>query len=156
MMNSIRNNSGFTLSEIMLVVIIIGVIASAALPRYGNIVERFKAREGVSAILEVFASEKRYKSEMGSYTPVGTQLSSGSLDIVATGGSLPLRYFNQPVILTTLAGPGDDSVNCSGDSVWIAYITRNEGYDYSLCINEDGGVFCRGSICQEINIQSVP
>ena len=68
-MKNIRNNSGFTLLEIIIVVIIIGVLASLALPRLFSTVEFSRSTEAMAAIGAVRSSIERclIKSGSGNY-----------------------------------------------------------------------------------------
>lgn len=59
-MNSLKNKSGFTLLEIIIVVIIIGVLASLALPKFFSTVEFSRAQEAYSAMATVRGSLERY------------------------------------------------------------------------------------------------
>jgi prepilin-type N-terminal cleavage/methylation domain-containing protein len=67
---------GFTLLELLMVVIIIGILASIALPQYLRVTERSRASEALQNLSAIRASEMRFRAENNAYT---TAL--GSLDI---------------------------------------------------------------------------
>jgi len=46
--NSARNDSGFTLIELMIVIAVIGILAAIAVPQYGRYIERAKFTDIVS------------------------------------------------------------------------------------------------------------
>ena len=74
-----RKNKGFTLLEIIIVVIIVGVLASLALPRLFSTVEYSRSTEALAAIGTVRSSMERclLKSGSGNYngcTSFATQL----------------------------------------------------------------------------------
>ena len=73
---------GFTLLELLMVVIIIAILASIALPQYLRIAERSRAAEGLSVLAAVRSSELRYKGAdlNNSYT-----VNLNSLDIDGPG-----------------------------------------------------------------------
>ncbi len=59
-----RQNRGFTILEILIVVIIVAVLASLALPRMGSMIERARATEALSILASVrLAMERCYVSK---------------------------------------------------------------------------------------------
>ena len=66
---NMKHKSGFTLLEIIIVIIIIGVLASLALPRLFSTVEYSRATEAFSAIQALRGSlERCYLGRGGNYT----------------------------------------------------------------------------------------
>ncbi|HSA31037.1 MAG TPA: prepilin-type N-terminal cleavage/methylation domain-containing protein [Candidatus Omnitrophota bacterium] len=53
-------SAAFTLIEIMVVVVIVGILSAAALPKMGTVIERFRAKEGEQFLIAIYASEQRY------------------------------------------------------------------------------------------------
>ena len=62
------NRKAFTLLELLMVVIIIGIIATFAMPQYENFKEKIMAAEAVNALSAIKDAQLRYKMETGSYT----------------------------------------------------------------------------------------
>ncbi len=62
-------NSAFTLTEIMVVIIIMSVIASFAIPQYRKTITRAYEREGLQNLTMIHASEKTYRAEHGEVWP---------------------------------------------------------------------------------------
>ncbi len=78
---NMKRNSGFTLLEIIIVIIIIGVLASLALPRLFSTVEYSRSAEALSAIATIRSSlERCYLQANGDYTECDE--STGNLDRV--------------------------------------------------------------------------
>ncbi len=72
-MNLTKNKSGFTLLEIIIVVIIVGVLASLALPKFFATVEYSRAQEALSTIAVVRGSlERYYIQNNGTYVGAST------------------------------------------------------------------------------------
>lgn len=119
-----RCQSGFTLAEIIVVIIILGVLAGLALPRFTGTIERMRATEGVQLLTALLGAQKAYKLETGSYTTV-----LDDLDITIPRAD----NFNTP----TVANPGNPI------TYPIATITRTTAY--ILGINEEGKICCKNS-----------
>ncbi len=58
---------GFTLVELAVVIIIIGVLAAFAVPRFLDSVERSKAAESFNYLSAVRAAQERYQVQQGTY-----------------------------------------------------------------------------------------
>ena len=83
---------GFTLLELLMVVIIIAILASIALPQYLRVSERARGAEALTVLKAIQGAELRFKAEApnGVYQNVlGTVLTSG-LDIEGPGFGFPL------------------------------------------------------------------
>ncbi len=64
-----RNNSkGVTLIELMIVVIIMGVLASLAIPRFMNTTARAKQSEVRGILKQIYTQERCYYQEFDTYT----------------------------------------------------------------------------------------
>ncbi len=60
-------SKGFTLIELIIVVIIVGVLAAIAIPQYAGFVERARTTEAVGAIGAIKVAEEARRIETGSY-----------------------------------------------------------------------------------------
>jgi prepilin-type N-terminal cleavage/methylation domain-containing protein len=126
----VRSRKGFTLVELAVVIVIIGVLAAFGVPRFLKSVERSKAAEAFQYLSAVRAAQERYVAKEGIYTSLAS-----NLDIQQ---STP-KYF----VVNELTA--DNSV--AGSPVWTMTLTRiassssyggytviftNEGYSSSL------------------------
>ncbi len=93
-MKNMNNKSGFTLLEIIIVIIIVGVLASLALPRFFATVEYSRSTEALAAISAVRqALERCYLQRNGDYTACN---GFGVLDIEDPGNS-PNNHFSYAI-----------------------------------------------------------
>lgn len=66
--NPMRQQRGFTLIELMIVVVIIGILAAIAYPSYQNQVRKTKRSEAKSALTELANREEKYFAQCFKYT----------------------------------------------------------------------------------------
>jgi prepilin-type N-terminal cleavage/methylation domain-containing protein len=74
----VLNKKSFSLIELIVVVIIIGILAALALPGFGTSKERVLDKEAKANLALIQAAEKIYKMESSFYYP-----SSGSTSVIA-------------------------------------------------------------------------
>ncbi len=61
MFNRMHNRKGFTLIELMIVVVIIGILASLAIPRFMTASTRSKQSEAKQLLKQIYTMEHSYK-----------------------------------------------------------------------------------------------
>lgn len=103
----LRNASGFTLIELMIVVAVIGILAAVALPSYQEYVNRSKRTEAQSVLMQAaqymqrfYSANDRYTLTAGSTTTESEQ-KSGSVSMLpallrqspASGGAYAIAVF---------------------------------------------------------------
>ena len=119
------NQKGFTLVELAIVIVIIGVLASFGVPRFRNAVERSKAGEAMNYLSTIRASQERYHAIFATY---GNDL--GNLDVI-----FPIpKYFT-----VGLVGPGTTADLESSWSLTLTRLGASAGYGpYSVTFTEQG------------------
>ena len=63
-----RNQKGFTLIELMIVVVIIGILAALAIPRFMTASTKSKQSEAKQILKQIYVMERAYFQENGVYT----------------------------------------------------------------------------------------
>ncbi len=68
--NARARASGFTLIELMMVVVILGILAVIAVPKYIGYVYKSKTTEAVGFLAEIKAHQESYRADFGQYCDV--------------------------------------------------------------------------------------
>jgi type IV pilus assembly protein PilE len=86
-----QRKSGFTLIEVMVVVAIVAILASIAIPSYTNYIMRSKITEATSNLLAMRTKIEQYYQDTRSYAPATGTLpcNPGTVAPLPTG----LKYF---------------------------------------------------------------
>jgi prepilin-type N-terminal cleavage/methylation domain-containing protein len=71
-MSKLRNQNGFSLVELMIVIVIIGVLAAIAVPIYSSNVKKAKMSEADAALGTIRTQLRIYYGENGSYPIAAT------------------------------------------------------------------------------------
>ena len=67
-----RRNQGFTITELMIAVVIIGVLATLAIPTFTSYIYKGRVTEAVNFLAEIKQRQESYRSEFGQYCAVDT------------------------------------------------------------------------------------
>ncbi|MBL7197860.1 MAG: prepilin-type N-terminal cleavage/methylation domain-containing protein [Candidatus Omnitrophica bacterium] len=123
---------GFTLLELIIVIIVIGILASIALPRYLAVAERARMTEGKNILGILRGAQLRYEAEHQTFAG-----NFSDLDIGITAS----KYFDDPI--------DDDNVESGTINTTIAIVTRNTidagTYNYNISITGEGVFDCEGT-----------
>jgi type IV pilus assembly protein PilE len=80
-----KRKSGFTLIELMVVVVIIAIVAALAIPRFMKVTTRTKQSEAEGILKQIYKMQRVYHQEYGTYAADGQSASANgsfvSLDI---------------------------------------------------------------------------
>ena len=87
-----NNNQGFTLLELLVVALIIGILAGIALPQYKKVIERTRAMEAVQTVKTVSDAMERYYLANGVFPTGNWQNMTKDLDIKIPTDN---KYFNK-------------------------------------------------------------
>ena len=131
-----KRTPAFTIMEILVVIVIIGVLAAIALPSYNIQMRKMKNQEAVRILTAVWEAQKDYYRENGVYT---NDIANLAIDTAFK------NFYN----LDVLPAP---SVMCNNNQPYLAKLTANDN-SYRLYALEDGRIVCTpcpGSLCAKM------
>ena len=108
-LRAMRQETGFTLLELMVVVVIVTILVSIAVPSYMQQVRQSRRTEAKAAILDLAGREETYFATNGTnYTNTAANLGYATFTPIGSG------YYNIAVCVATAAGttpPCDPNAN---------------------------------------------
>ena len=81
-----KNSKGFTLIELMIVVVIIGILAALAIPRFMRSTTKAKMSEARQLLKQIYTMQRAYRQENDTYTLNGVTASAAAGDAFADIG----------------------------------------------------------------------
>ena len=137
-----KNDQGFTLIEMMIVVAIIGILAAIAYPSYQNYVIKTKRTDMMSEMQNIASEIESRKLALGSYNAISASVKT---DFATAYPRQGIQLYDVTINPITLTPPDNILTN-----KWIITATPKTGMqmvgDGNLSLNYQG-VKCRGSIC---------
>ncbi len=85
-----KDESGFSLTELLVVIVIIGVLASLAIPKFLSVITRAKSTEAKLMLKQIYNLQQSYYLEKDVYSQNMTVLGFQVEKLVTEGG--PARY----------------------------------------------------------------
>ena len=74
-----RSEKGFTLVELMIVVVIIGILASIAIPKFSALIGKTKVTEAKTILRNIISLEQAYYMQQSVYSTIATGVSNTTI-----------------------------------------------------------------------------
>jgi prepilin-type N-terminal cleavage/methylation domain-containing protein len=87
-MRNLRNSKGFTLIELMIVVVIIGILAAIAIPKFSNVSKSSKEAEADGILKQAYTLQENYRQKNDKYA-----VSDDSLKTVGWSTDHGAKYY---------------------------------------------------------------
>jgi type IV pilus assembly protein PilA len=138
-----ESRKGFTLVELAVVIVIIGVLAAFGVPQFLKSVERSKAAEAFNYLAAVRSAQERFLAKNGIYY-AGTPDADGALPADGNGNTLDITQTVPKYFDFGAAGITQDNTTTPGSPTWKLTLVRKAGSssygDYSVSFSEKGYV----------------
>ena len=136
--NASRRSAGFTLTEILVAVSLVGILSSLALPNYLKQVNRSRQNEAASTISQIQTTIASYADEFGVLPTTWAELNDTSAVMTDDG---PASADNFETI-TLVGGYYDVRIdNSNNDNLFIIEATREDEPNLNIiaCVNLTNG-----------------
>ncbi|NKB73864.1 MAG: prepilin-type N-terminal cleavage/methylation domain-containing protein [Synechococcus sp. s2_metabat2_7] len=114
-------SEGFTLVELMIVIVIVGILSAIALPNFLNQTKKAAATEAKQQVSSIFKQAHTYVLEKGSLGTVDTDCSdyAGTLTTIAEGAGFKYTCGGTQTAFTVKAEGDTSNTNTNGVTVTL-------------------------------------
>ena len=138
MKNQFRFHSGFTLIEMMIVVVIISILAAVAIPSYQEYVRRANASQAQDQLLQISVELNKHKSHNFNYLNYQIPAELSVAPRGATGSAVKYQF-------SLSAGLGQS---------WVLIAESQDSYNYSFLMSH-AGVRCKNKTLKNIDVDEI-
>lgn len=140
------NKKGFTLMELLVVVLLISILAAIAVPQYFNAIERQRSVEGLGVLSDIEKAQMRFAAINEAFT---TDFSNLDIDLgdTTSGSTYETRNFTY-----TLNAGNATAERTSGEYALKVIYSGIESGTKELCCESHEGA--KDGICDIINVKA--
>ncbi|MFO7445916.1 MAG: prepilin-type N-terminal cleavage/methylation domain-containing protein [Ignavibacteriaceae bacterium] len=123
----IRNTNGFSLTELLVVLVIIGVLVLLALPRLMPVVTKAKTTEAKLSLKQVYMLEKSFKFENDKYSTDLAEISFEQEKLITEGGTARYRIEIEQAELNSFKATAVSVVDFDNDGTFNVWEVTETG-----------------------------
>lgn len=129
--NDPKRTRGVTLIELMIVIVVVAILASIAVPSYRNYILRTNRTEGRAALLRVQVAQEKFFLQNNTYT---TNLTAAPPTGLGVGTTTPEGHY----AITVVAGAGGITTSYLATATAAGGQTQDTAACLTLTINDQG------------------
>jgi prepilin-type N-terminal cleavage/methylation domain-containing protein len=166
--SAIKTKKGFTLVELVIVIVIVGILSVISVPIYRGYVEKAMMTEGKVLIGAIAKAELAYHVEHGYFLNTGWTSYSRELDIDTSANKYFYSFYAQSGYNGGYYGGEDANANFSSainknsidynDFVYISVYGYSRGKEWTLCATQyaNGALWGNGPDGEIVDQNSLP
>jgi prepilin-type N-terminal cleavage/methylation domain-containing protein len=134
----IRKNQGFTLIELMIVVVIIGILAALAMPRFMSVSTKTKQSEAKLILKQIYVNQRTYRQQGSGYFIPAGPASAANPDAFSTiWVSIPApSIYTYTIVATTNTFTATATSGILDDDVAVDVWTI-DNFNNLVCVTDD-------------------
>jgi type IV pilus assembly protein PilE len=127
MMKLVRNQVGFSLTELMIVLVIVGVLVLLALPKLTPVVTKAKSTEAKLQLKQLHTLEQSYKFEHDHYSMLLPEIGFEQEKLVSEGGQARYRISIVSADDKVFLAQGTSVVDFDNDGIFNVWTVDESG-----------------------------
>ena len=123
----LRSESGFSLTELLVVIVIIGVLASLAIPKFMSVITKAKMTEAKLMLRQIYDLQESYYLENDFYTENFAAIGFEPRKLVTDGGQARYKMAITEASATTFMAKATAVIDFDKDGVMNVWSIDREG-----------------------------
>ena len=125
--NKYKNDDGFSLTELMVALVIIGILVLLALPRLMPVVNKAKATEAKLSLKQVYMLQKAYRFEYDKYSLELLQIGFEQETLITENGTARYLIEIKNAELNNFLATATSVVDFDGDGTFNVWEVKEDG-----------------------------
>lgn len=125
--NKYKNDDGFSLTELMVALVIIGILVLLALPRLMPVVNKAKATEAKLSLKQVYMLQKAYRFEYDKYSMELAQIGFEQENLITDNGTARYLVEIKSAELNNFLATATSVVDFDGDGTFNVWEVKEDG-----------------------------
>ncbi len=121
------NELGFTLIELMIVIVVIGILATLAVPKYMTVTRKAKESEAKLVLSQLHSLQEAYYRENDTYASMLEDLGFEQEKLISEGGKARFKVTLLSGDAKTYTAIATSTVDYDADGVYSVWRVSNDG-----------------------------